>query len=344
MGEGSDYEETTYEPAHDFSQARQHFDQHAGRSYDEAKKTGKTNADFLPKMIKSTARFLLALIGDVTGSMGDAPGVYFAKQPYVLHEVKTEYMGEDTDMLFGAFGDANPPDPDEYSLQFRPPFKVTLDMAQAKKEIMKLITTEHGGGGQKMENAELAALYLLRNVSAPHAELKIGIIITDEAPYDYADKSLSDRIAYVKLDKDMPTAQIFDGLKADGWNIYVIQRPYSNSHLGFENMDYVTAQVHRKWVDILGDDHVAYLPDIDRVVDVIFGILGDATDMYEYFMTEIADRQLKDKNGQNKIDAAFKALRSIHLKHMKTKKKEADEVGASKLHVELGGKPGKKLL
>jgi len=342
MSEGSDYQESTYSKAHDFHDAKKFYDSNAGRSYSEAKDTGKTNADLLPKMIKSTRRFLFALIGDVTGSMGDAPGVYFSKYPYLLHEISTEYMGEDTDLLFGAFGDGNPPNPDEYPLQFRPLFQVTLEKDKAKKKILELITTEGGGGGQTMENSELAALYLLRNVSAPKAEKKVCIIITDEEPYDYADKVLARRFAFVNLNQDMPTQDIFEELKKDGWDVYVIQRPYSNGCS--EKMDYTTAKVHRKWVSLLGDDHVAYLPDINRVVDVSFGILGDATDKYDYFMQEIMDRQLKDTGGQKKIDATYKALRAIHLKHLEDNKKKKADPSASKMHKKIDGKPGKKLL
>jgi hypothetical protein len=340
--EGSDYQESTYSRAHDFTQARQYYDRNAGRSYSEAKKTGKTNADLLPKMIKSTRRFLFALIGDVTGSMGDAPGVYFSKYPYLLHEISTEYMGEDTDMLFGAFGDGNPPGPDEYPLQFRPLFQVTLDKTEAKKRILELITTEHGGGGQTKENSELAALYLLRNVSAPNAEKKVCIIITDESPYDYADKVLARQVAFVDLGQNMQTEDVFAELKKEGWDIYVIQRPYDNGCN--ETMDLVTARVHAKWASLLGDDYVAYLPDINRVVDVSFGILGDATDKYDYFMREIVDRQLKDDGGQIKIDATYKALRGIHLKHLRGDEKKEKNPGASKIHKKLDGKPGKKLL
>lgn len=342
-GEGGDYQESTYSEAHDFHKAREYYDRNAGRSYTQAKETGKTNTDLLPKVIKSMRRFLFAMIGDVTGSMGDAPGVYFAKCPYLHHEISTEYMGGDTDLLYGAFGDGNPPEPDDYPLQFRPLFQVTLDTAAVKKKMLELITTERGGGSGIKENSELAALYLLRNVSAPKAEKKVAIIITDECPYDYADKVLARRIALVEMKQDMSIEDIFEELKKDGWDIYCIQRPYSNSQLEFEEKDSTTARVHHRWVSLLGEDHVAYLPDVDRVVDVSFGILGDATGKYDYFMKEIMDRQLKDKGGQEKIDATYRALREIHTKHLNDQKK-TEPSGGSKMHKTLGGKPGKRLL
>lgn len=342
MTEGVDYDESTYSHVHDFGAARSYYNQNAGRSYSEAKSTGKTNADLLPRLIKTLRRALFALLGDVTGSMGDAPGIYFSKEIYLQHEIATEYLGEDTDMLFGAFGDGSPPSPDHYPLQFRHPFVATMDAAHAKAEILKLITTEGGGGGQRKENSELALLYLLHNVSAPNAEVKVCVIITDEAPYDYADKALAREIAFVDLKQHKPVEEIVAELKRDGWKIYCIQRPYSRNC--DEKMDYETAQIHQKWVSLLGDDYVAYLPDIDRVVDVSFGILGDATDKYDYFMGEIRERQLKDKGGQAKIDAAFRALRKIHAKHTEKKEEQEQDPGASKLHAKLDGKPGKKLL
>lgn len=341
MSEGSDYYESSYNSGHCFHQARSFFDQNAGRSYVEAKKTGKTHEDMCPKTIHTDAQALFAYLGDVTGSMGDSPKDCFAKAEYLQHEIRTEYMGQDTDMLYGAFGDGSPPEPDKYPLQFRHPLKVTLGSEKVRKEIIELITTEQGGGGQHKENSELALLYLLRNVSAPNAKLKICVVVTDEAPYDKANKTLARDIAFVTLKSNKPTAEIIEELIEDGWKIYVIQRPYGR-RCG-NTMDHDTALINEEWTRLVGDN-IAYLPDINRIVDVIFGILGDATDRYDYFMEEIVERQLKDNGGQAKIDAAFKALRKIHARHQQEAGDQTQGSGSSKLHVKLEGKPGKKLL
>ncbi len=342
--ESGDYQESTWSSRHDFQDARRHFDQNAGRSYSEAKRTGKTNADLLPKKLETLCKYVLAIIGDVTGSMGDAPGVYFAKCPYVLHEVKTEYMGSDTDILFGALGDANEPDVDKYPLQFRQMLRVNASPEEAKKRLMELITTEKGGGGQEMENYELAALYLARNVSSPNAVKRVCILIGDEAPYGVVKKDLACDVALVDLKRDLKTEDVFEELKKD-WDIYFIQRPYSNG-CG-EKMDFTTAKINQKWVEFLGFDHVAYLPDIDRVVDVMFGILGDATDKYEYFIEEITDRQGKDNGGQKKIEDTFKALGEIHKKHLKKSALpdgQKTAPGGTILHKSLDGEKTKRLL
>ena len=148
MSEGGDYEESSsYDPSHNFADARASFADHAGRSYDEARQSGKTAKDLLPEMLRTDCLRPLVVICDETGSMGTAPGIIFSKAPYLKHEAQTEYLGDDAEISFGAFGDA--PNGETYPVQARP-FAATG--GDIKKRIEELVI-EGDGGGTKHESS-----------------------------------------------------------------------------------------------------------------------------------------------------------------------------------------------
>src|SRR3989344_1949239 len=154
---GTDYSPGWGGAAHTFVNARKAYDASAGRSYDDAKAAGKTLVDLLPKSIKTEARHVVLFLTDETGSMGEWPGVVFAKMPYLDHEAKTEYLGKDTEFCFAAFGDAH--NNEDSPLQVRPFAK-----SEGTKKAIGELVIEGKGGGQYRETYEIGALYLARKV------------------------------------------------------------------------------------------------------------------------------------------------------------------------------------
>ena len=64
-----------------------------------------------------------------------------------------------------------------------------------------------------------------------------------------------------------------------------------------------------RWVELLGEDHVADLDDPERVVDVVFGILAKEANKVDYFRDEIEKRQTADQ-----VRTVYESLRTIHRK------------------------------
>lgn len=294
MTESADYNPGHWR-GHDFGSARKHFDRHAGRSYDDAKTSGKKSKDLIVSSLVTESPAPLLILCDVTGSMGEWPAVIFSKLPYLELEGQ-EYLGKDMEICFGAVGDAFS---DEYPLQIRP-FTKGVDL---KKRLEELVI-EGQGGGQTTESYELAALYCARNISMPKAIHPILIFIGDEQPYDFVDKAHAKGLASVTLQGRLSTKEIFEELKQK-YAVYLIRKPY---HLSSENdISDTDLRIHRAWAQLLGEDHICDLPKADRVVDVIFGILAKETGRIEYFREEIEGRQ---KPGQ--VEMAYKSLRTIH--------------------------------
>jgi hypothetical protein len=294
MSEGGDYEtSSSYIPNHDFASARRTYDAHAGRSYDNARSSGKTISDLLPDWLESKAKKLLALLCDNTGSMMDTPGIFVSKGPYLIHEARTEYLGPDVEVSVGAFGDV--PNQETYPAQARPFAK-----GQNLKTRFEELVMEGKGGGTKHENSELLALYYARRVKMPNAENPVIVIITDEMPYESVSPE-SAEIVHVKLKQEISTAEIFEELKKK-YSVYVILQAYN----GGGEPD-ITARVRKTWLKYVDEEHIASMPDATRVVDVIFGILAKESNKIDYFREEIEERQTPAQ-----VSTVYKALKTIH--------------------------------
>jgi hypothetical protein len=72
-------------------------------------------------------------------------------------------------------------------------------------------------------------------------------------------------------------------------------------------------RITEHWAELLsgkkedGNAHIANLPQADRVVDVIFGILAKETNRIAYFEHEIEDRQDVDQ-----VKTVYTSLKTIH--------------------------------
>jgi len=300
MSESGDYSPGAWS-GHDFKSARAVYDRHAGRSYDDAVSAGKTAKDLVPDKLETKSTCPLVIACDVTGSMGEWPATIFSKLPYLDHEARTEYLGEDTEISFAAVGDAFA---DQYPLQARP-----FDKGTAMKKRLTELVIEGNGGGSTEESYELAALYYARRTTMPNANRPVMIFIGDESPYSSVSPELAKRLAGVSLQSTLSTEDIFRELK-QRFEVYLIQKPYG--HSTFNSNDGTTRRVHNDWAKLLGEDHIAQLPEAGRVVDVIFGILAQVAGRVDYFREELEARQLPDKGGKAKVDTVYKSLATVH--------------------------------
>lgn len=291
MSESGDFTPASWAPT-DFKSARRSYDAHAGRSYGDAVAAGKDVSAVLEKRLKTNCRKPLIIMCDQTGSMGEWPAVIFSKLPYLDHEVG-EYLGKDAEVAFGAIGDAQKGE--TYPLQARP-FSRGEKLQAALKEL--IIEGKGGGGGD--ETYELAMLYALKNVDMPKADHPILILIGDEHPYDGVTKEMASRYG-IAIDKKMTTEQIVEELKEMYGAVYIVRKPYQDP-----GMD---EQIHARWCKLLGSDHVVFLPDPNRVVDVIFGILGKESGKIDYFREEFEERQ---KDNPEYHGVVYKALETVH--------------------------------
>lgn len=302
MTEFADYSPASWR-GHDYESARsayREYDDHTKRSYADAKAAKKTVKDLVVPALYSEALATALIFIDVTGSMHEWPKIIFSKLPFFELESRI-YLGQDLEFAFGAIGDATP-DVDDYPLQVRP-FTKDADLETRMNELVR----EGGGGGQTTESYELAGLYALRNVSMPNAVKSIFIIIGDEQPYDFVDPKQAKQYARIEIPQRIPTNEVFTELKRK-YAVYFVQKPYGIAGVQKENrMSDIDRRVYHTWSSLIGEDHIAFLPDPGRVIDVILGIFAKETKKIPYYRTEIEERQKPDQ-----VKTAYKSLETIH--------------------------------
>jgi hypothetical protein len=280
---------------YDFSSARKSYDVHVGRSYGDAVASGKNLKDLIPAHVSTKSESPLVIACDVTGSMGEWPAVIFSKLPYLELEGK-EYLGPSMEISFAAVGDAYC---DNYPLQVRP-FASGKDLEKRLKELI----IEGGGGGQVMESYDLAGLYYARNAGMPNAIKPIFIYIGDEMLYDNVAEDQAKDVARTITNGRMTSRQVIEELK-NKFSVYLIRKNYDTS--SNNSISSTDRRIQEQWESYLGADHVAMLPEAQRVVDVIFGILAKETGKLDYFKKEITERQKPEQ-----VKTVMKSLYTIH--------------------------------
>jgi|GEM_PF-2719079 len=311
--EPSSYQSTHREAARVWNEAPTH---HASarpapaarhRDHVDPERQSESNKDALPpEIVSQTKDGLFVLSIDGTGSTLTWPAAIFAKMPYTMGEIQTEFLGSTSEVLLGVFGDLRPRSNDAYAVRFRRPVRT----AQEAREMLLELKVQFNGGGQYSENSELVAEYVLLQVKAPQATRKVLTIFTDESPYSVAEHEDAKKLG-IRAKGDMRTATIFDLLKKDGWDIYIILKPYGDNTTV---TDSISRQVYASWEALVGADHIAQLKEKDRMNDVLFGILAQTSGKVDYFYTELLARQV-DGAGKPEIEKlipVYDALEQIN--------------------------------
>jgi len=289
-----------YNPGHwvdyDFKSAKKSYDKHVGRSYDDAKSSGKSKEDLVSASLETLSEAPLVIACDVTGSMGEWPAVIFSKLPYLELEGQ-EYLGKTMEISFAAIGDVYS---DNYPLQARP-----FTAGKKLKDRLEELVIEGNGGGQTSESYDLCAIYYARNVKMPKAKRKpVFIFIGDEGLYDFVDRDSATEYG-INLKQRVSTEEVMNELKKK-FSVYLIRKPYDTSS-GRDGMSRTDMKIYKQWEELLGADHISMLPKPDRVVDVIFGILAKETKRIDYFHEEITGRQKPEQ-----VEAVIEALKDVH--------------------------------
>ena len=332
MSEDGDYRPDTRWSGHDFGQAKATYDQNAGRGYGQARAAGliATDAKLVPDSIETNASGGMCIDTDFTGSMQGSDKGFFVKAPYFLHEVQNEYLGKGAEISFGGFCDINDA-PQRYPLQIRP----FAEGPKMNEELDALLHCSGGSGPESLCEAHgLAMLYRIHNTHMPKLLNKPPyIIITDEMPGSRV--TLEDALAYakVKLKKAIPIEEIVEQL-SERYSFYLVQKPYDSERMEGDKLPEYTQQIYNRWKGLIGAERIALLPDINRAVDVIFGLLAQETGRVGYFRKEIEGRQSKAQ-----VATVYKSLKTVHaLPKPATATIDSKKSGASSTKGLGGGK------
>lgn len=241
--------------------------------------------DLVPESLHTDSEAPLVIACDVTGSMADWPKIIFAKLPLLYGQLEKTYLkGADPQISFAAIGDAHC---DRYPLQVQP-----FDKGESLDERLGKLILEGGGGGQISESYELAALYYSRNAGVPNATKPIFIFIGDEMVYETINSAQASKWARTDLGEKALTKDVMNELRAK-YSVYMIRKMYNGGY--GDGMSPTDTKIQAQWERLLGPDRVKILPEPERVVDVILGIVAEDVGMGSEFEEELKGRQRPDQ-------------------------------------------------
>ncbi|GLY06024.1 MULTISPECIES: hypothetical protein [Actinoplanes] len=212
----------------------------------------------------------IAVLFDVTGSMGTVPRVLQTKLPQLLGLLTRKNYAIDPQIMFGAIGDATCD---------RAPLQVgQFESDNRMDEQLARILLEGGGGGQKRESYELA-LYFMARHTILDSMINRGrrgylFIIGDELPYPQVKPREVRTVLGDELRQPIRVEEILEELRRK-YDVYYIL-PTAAGWGG-------DAEVLARWRELLGQN-VLELDDLDAVCETIaltVGLGEDAIDLHE---------------------------------------------------------------
>ncbi|MEU8259526.1 hypothetical protein AB0C02_02730 [Micromonospora sp. NPDC048999] len=202
----------------------------------------------------------IAVLFDVTGSMGHVPRVLQAKLPQLLGLLLRQGYARDPQIMFGAIGDATCDRVPLQIGQFESDNRMDDDLGR--------IVLEGGGGGQLTESYELALYFMARHTVTDHWEKRRRrgylFIIGDELAYPRVKVREVRRLIGDDLHENMPVRQIVDEVTRR-WDTYYLL-PAGSAHAG-------SRKVLDFWRSLLGQ-HAVELDDLDAVCETIALTVG----------------------------------------------------------------------
>ena len=202
----------------------------------------------------------IAVLFDVTGSMGHVPRVLQSKLPQLLGLVVRKGYAADPQIMFGAIGDATCDRAPLQVGQFESDNRMDDDLGR--------ILLEGGGGGQKTESYELAMYFMARHTTtdcfAKRGKRGYLFLIGDEMAYPRVKRGQVVDVIGDLIQTDIPLAGIVAELTRK-WDTYYIL-PEGASYAG-------DGEVLSFWRDLLGQN-VIELADLDAVCETIALTIG----------------------------------------------------------------------
>ncbi|MCZ7421591.1 MULTISPECIES: hypothetical protein [Micromonospora] len=202
----------------------------------------------------------VAVLFDVTGSMGHVPRVLQAKLPQLLGLLLRQGYARDPQIMFGAIGDATCDRVPLQVGQFESDNRMDDDLGR--------IVLEGGGGGQMRESYELALYFMARHTVTDSWE-KRGrrgylFVIGDELAYPRVKSGEVARLIGDDLREDVPMRQIVDEVTRR-WDTYYLLPAGSHYSGNRRVLDF--------WRDLLGQQALE-LDDLAAVCETIALTVG----------------------------------------------------------------------
>lgn len=222
---------------------------------------------------KTTARNVLIIAMDVTGSMRVWPQEIRRRMAFLYLEA-CKYLGnDDTEILFIAYGDAAY---DHHALQV-----ARLGRGPELEVILESFELEGGGGGNGAESAELVAYKVVSQIDTSAATNVHLFFITDEPGQDKLKSTEVKTLFGTAAPDELSSTKTLMRLLQQRMEVYAIL---------CETQSYDPSIASDWWKQMIDPSHVLPLDDARRVVDVMLGALAAVTGQLVKYTADLRSR------------------------------------------------------
>lgn len=209
----------------------------------------------------------IAVLFDVTGSMGGIPRELQKKLPDLLSLLVRKGYISDPQILFGAIGDATC---DRVPIQIG-----QFESGNEMEDDLEKIFIEQGGGGGMRESYELG-MYFFANKTKIDCLEKRGdkgylFTIGDEMPYRSINKDIVKDLFGDTLQENLSIEDVIAKVKEQYHYFHIL--PSNGSYGG-------SYKIKQEWVDLL-DQNLLHLDDADGVCELIAMAIGITEDVID---------------------------------------------------------------
>src|SRR3989344_4579289 len=258
--------------------------------------------------ISASSLYNIAIMLDQTGSMRELPKNFINKSSTMYAEANAAMQGIDLkklekgkkledklEMAIVAIGDAKSDHSPLQALNY-------CNGTALVKGVLDIYPEGNGGSGDTFESYDLGAYYLLNHANTPKSPKGVKpllVIIGDEGFYEKIDKEEIKALIVDDLPNDLNTVDVLKKLR-DKFDTYVLRPEISN----YEPEQY--ANVHRSWEEIFGSERVLKMDSYERVVDVMIGICGYASNNFK-----VSEDLLRRRQTPAQVDQVLEMLHPL---------------------------------
>jgi hypothetical protein len=233
----------------------------------------------------------VAIMFDVTGSMGSVPRILQARLPQLMGLLVRKSYVPDPQVLIGGVGDFFSDQGPIQVGQFESGIEIDDDLGK--------MWLEGGGGGSMEESYQDAMYFFSRHTSTDAWEKRQQkgylFLIGDEKPYSKMTRAEAKAIFGDDLDRDLTVEEIVAECQ-EKWNVFFIL-PKGTSYWN-------RSEIHDRWAKLLGEENFLRLEDPEAICELIGVTVGRCEG------TVNVDKALEDLTSEGTGDHIVRAVKN----------------------------------
>lgn len=257
-----------------------------GQSYVDASYQSQVVAPPAPAMdltptrdFKSTAANVLIVATDVTGSLSHWRQDIFKFLPLLYKEAQ-QYMGDDLEIMFIAYGDAKYNDRIEVA---------TFGRGQVLDTHLTSLYKDASGGGNAAESSELVAYFIHERVDTTSAKNVYTFFITDEpCQHSVSDTEVRTNLNLTLNPELRDSRTLFTSLlrRMELFVVFAETDSYN-----------CTPQFEDDWRGIVGQERVCPMPRSNLVIETMLAVVAKTTGQLAVYTQNYASRRAGTQHG-----------------------------------------------